>query len=240
MGKLSEKICLIIPCYNEEERLDMEKIKSFDGGCYFLFVNDGSKDDTLGLMKKNKQDNMFVLDLEKNGGKAEAVRRGMLYVKNLPIYDEITWVGFWDADMSTPLEELENYLMYNRTFAPSADAIWGSRVRRLGSNIVRTNKRHILGRMFANVTSFVLKLRCYDSQCGAKLFKKETLEPAFAEPFISRWIFDVAIMMRLRQHNIVEYPLNEWKDVKGSKIKMLPVAYKTLVEIFKIKQKYMK
>ena len=238
MSSPLEKMCIIVPCYNEEKRLDIDKFKSFTGGCYFLFVNDGSKDDTVGLLSRNKQDNMFILDLKQNGGKAEAVRQGMLHVKTLPIYNEIEWVGFWDADLSTPLDELYNYLKYYNTFSPEADTIWGSRVRRLGSNIVRTYKRHILGRMFANVTSFFLKLKCYDTQCGAKLFKKELIDDGFTEKFISRWIFDVEILMRLKKYNIVEYPLNTWIDIAGSKIKMIPVAYRTFAEIFRIRKKY--
>jgi glycosyltransferase involved in cell wall biosynthesis len=240
MFQLSEKMCIVIPCFNEEKRLDIEKFKGFKDDHYFLFVNDGSKDDTVGLLKRNQQENFFVLDLQKNSGKAEAVRQGMLHIKTLPILDEIKWVGFWDADLSTPLEELANFMIYYKTFNPGADSIWGSRVRRFGSNIVRTYKRHILGRVFANVTSFFLKLKCYDSQCGAKLFKKELVEEVFFEPFISRWIFDVEILMRLKNYNIVEYPLNTWVDVAGSKVKMLPVAYKTFVEIFRIRRKYMK
>jgi len=238
MNSLPEKMCMIIPCYNEEKRLDIESFKSFTGGCYFLFVNDGSKDDTIGLLKRNQQENIFVLDLTQNGGKAEAVRQGMLHIRTLPIYNGIKWVGYWDADLSTPLDELFNFMTYYKTFFPKAHTIWGSRVRRLGSNIKRTNKRHILGRMFANVTSFFLKLSCYDTQCGAKIFKKELIDDAFSEPFLSRWIFDVEILMRLRTYNIVEYPLNTWIDVAGSKIKMIPVAYRTFVEIFKIRKKY--
>jgi glycosyltransferase involved in cell wall biosynthesis len=240
MKQLTEKICLVVPCYNEEKRLKIQEFTSFDPNCYIVFVNDGSTDGTLKLIQDNLTSRGFCLNLERNSGKAEAIRQGILYLKGLPIFPEIQWVGYWDADLSTPLTELYYYLTYYQTFATEAQAIWGSRVRRLGSDIKRTFKRHFLGRFFANVTSLALRLRCYDSQCGAKLFKKELIEPGFGEPFISRWIFDVELMLRLDKYAIVEYPLNHWYDVGGSKIKMFSVAYRTLMEIFEIRNKYVK
>lgn len=240
MKPLTEKICLVVPCYNEEKRLKIQEFTSFDPNCYIVFVNDGSKDETLKLIQENVSSKCFCLNLEQNQGKAEAIRQGILFLKGLPIFSEIQWVGYWDADLSTPLTEIYNYLLYYQTFAPEAQAIWGSRVRRLGSDIKRTYKRHILGRFFANVTSLVLHLRCYDSQCGAKLFQKELIAPGFGEKFISRWIFDVELMLRLDHYAIVEYPLQHWYDVGGSKIKMFSVAYRTLMEIFKIRDKYVK
>ncbi|MCL6591604.1 MAG: glycosyltransferase [Firmicutes bacterium] len=240
MKQLTEKICLVVPCYNEEKRLKIQEFTSFDPNCYFIFVNDGSTDGTLKLIQENLRPGLFCLNLEQNSGKAEAIRQGILFLKGLPVFPEIQWAGYWDADLSTPLAELYDYLLFYQTFAPSAQAIWGSRVRRLGSDIKRSFKRHFLGRFFANITSLVLGLRCYDSQCGAKLFKKELLEPAFGEKFISRWIFDVELMLRLDKYSIVEYPLKHWHDVGGSKVKLFSVAYRTLMEIFRIRDKYVR
>jgi dolichyl-phosphate beta-glucosyltransferase len=239
MSDLPEKICLVIPCYNEEMRLNFEEFKAFDKNCFFLFVNDGSKDNTLELLEKNRDDNIIVFNLEKNSGKAEAVRQGMLYIKTLPLFDEIKWVGYWDADLATPLFEVFNFILYCNKFNVGASSIWGSRVKRLGSNILRSPKRHYLGRLFATVACQVLNLKCYDSQCGAKLFKKELIDIVFSEKFISKWIFDIEILLKLKNYNVIEYPLFEWKDISGSKVKILDVSYRTLIEIFKIRKKYL-
>ena len=83
MSYLSKEICLIIPCYNEGKRLDFKEFKKFKSSCYFLFVNDGSKDNTLDLIKKNIEEGIYVLDLPKNVGKGEAIRQGILYLENL-------------------------------------------------------------------------------------------------------------------------------------------------------------
>ncbi len=238
MRYLLEKVCLVIPCYNEAKRLDFEKFKVVKSNCYFLFVNDSSKDDTLDVIKENMTDNMYVLNLTKNVGKGEAVRRGMLYLKTLPIFQEIEWAGYWDADLSTPLDELNNFFLYAKTFPGKIDSIWGSRIFKLGCNIKRSFMRHFLGRLFSVVIGIFLKVESYDSQCGAKLIRKELLDISFLEPFISRWIFDLEILLRLEGYNIIECPLKNWTRVPGSKLRVSSVAFRTLLEIFKIRKKY--
>jgi glycosyltransferase involved in cell wall biosynthesis len=231
--------CLIIPCFNEAERLNIELFKTAGPDCYFLFVNDGSTDGTHELICRNQTDHLFYLRLGKNSGKAEAVRRGMLYLHQLPFFDAIRWVGYWDADLSTPLMELPNFFLYKSLYSSNPDAVWGSRVSRMGSNIKRSFLRHYFGRLFTTFTSTVLHLPCYDSQCGAKIFKKELIAEIFAEPFISRWIFDVEILLRMKDRQIIEYPLQYWQDVRGSKIKFIRVTYRTVLEVFKIRRKYL-
>lgn len=238
MRDLSEKVCLIIPCYNEANRIDFEKFNKYKSNCYFLFVNDGSKDNTLEVLKKNIKENMFILNIEQNVGKAEAVRRGILFTKTLSIFDKVEWVGYWDADLAASLNELSKFLMYCNLFDNRVDAVWGSRVYKLGSNIKRIWKRHICGRMFATAAKIVLHVESYDSQCGAKIFRKQIIDEFCSEPFISKWIFDIEILLRLKKYNIVEYPLLDWTDISGGKLNVMRVALTTLIEIGKIKAKY--
>lgn len=240
MYNLQEKICLVVPCYNEASRLDFKKLSSCGENCYFLFVNDCSVDGTLDLLKRNLNKNMFILNLDKNYGKGEAVRRGMLHVQNLPIFNKIDWVGFWDADLATPLSELNNFILFKNTFYPKAEAIFGSRVVRLGSSIMRSYQRRVAGRLFATFIGFSLGIVCYDSQCGAKLFRKDIIDKYFKEPFISRWIFDVEILLRMDQKNIAEYSLGYWTDVSGGSLKVFFVALSVLGDILKLRKKYSK
>jgi glycosyltransferase involved in cell wall biosynthesis len=238
MYNQQEKICLVIPCYNEAKRLDFKKLSNSGDNCFFLFVNDCSADGTLDLLKKNLNRNMFILNLEKNLGKGEAVRRGMLHMKNIPIWDEIDWVGFWDADLATPLDELNNFILFKDTFYSNAEAIFGSRVVRLGSSILRSYKRSISGRLFATFIGFTLGIVCYDSQCGAKLFRKDVVDKYFKEPFVSKWIFDVEILLRMGQKNIAEYSLREWTDVPGGSLKVSKIALAVLKDVLKLRKRY--
>lgn len=220
------KILIIIPCFNEEERLPISDFLNYiecNSEHNFLFVNDGSTDDTKGLLRAlcQKSNRFKMLDLNNNSGKAEAIRQGMLYSTNLP-YD---YIGFLDADLAAPISEINNIASFiNNDY--SAFLLLGSRVKLLGStNIKRSKKRHYLGRVFATIVGRMLNIGIYDTQCGAKLIKREVIETVFHEPFVSKWLFDVEILFRLRNSalnidgKLIEVPLKNWEEKPGSKIK---------------------
>jgi glycosyltransferase involved in cell wall biosynthesis len=189
----------------------------------FIFVDDGSTDGTARVLKTlaNAASNFRLISLQKNRGKAEAVRQGVLS----GIASGAEYVGYWDADLATPLSAILDFVDQFRQ-QPGLLLVMGSRVRLLGRTVVRKAYRHYLGRVFATFASIVLRLPVYDTQCGAKLFMNcKPLALAFKDPFISRWVFDVEIIARLLrgagisgQTAICEYPLTEWRDVRGSKI----------------------
>jgi glycosyltransferase involved in cell wall biosynthesis len=228
------KCCLVIPCYNEAKRLAVARFSGFienNSQVDFLFVNDGSKDDTFAILSKLQTDNpqrIKVLNLVKNSGKAEAVRQGMLAV-NVAQYN---YVGFWDADLAVPLSEFPRMaeIIQNK---PQLFCLLASRVKLLGYEIVRKPLRHYLGRTFATAASLFLKMSVYDTQCGAKLFRAEIISELFSAKFRTHWIFDVEILLRfklwyLQKHvdavnkledYINEMPLLRWQDVDGSKVK---------------------
>ena len=230
---MSDQILVIVPCYNEEKRLEKKKFIDFAkhaGSFQFLFVDDGSRDGTYSVlagMQKELPEKMDVLKLEKNSGKAEAVRRG--FIKAIQS-SKANLIAFWDADLATPLEALPNFsaLFHQR---PHVEMVFGSRVKLLGRHIERRAIRHYLGRVFATAASMVLNLSVYDTQCGAKMFRRtETLAKLFQEKFHSKWIFDVEIIARYlklkkgwtqdeMESTICEFPLPEWRDVRGSKVR---------------------
>lgn len=226
-------LTLVVPCYNEADRLDAERFLGFLAPGHdvrFLFVNDGSRDDTLArleTLRERAPSTIQVLDLETNCGKAEAVRRGLL----AGLDEGADLVGFWDADLSTPLDELPPFLdVLGRR--PEIQMVFGSRVKLLGRQIVRRAWRHYLGRVFATLVSTMLGLPVYDTQCGAKIFRASTaLRNVLAEPFVSRWLFDVEILARwigtagshATAASIYELPLTRWRDVPGSSL--TPRAY---------------
>ena len=225
------KTCIVVPCYNETGRLHPGEFLEWgrrSPDLHFLFVNDGSTDGTRELLNRLSQacpERIRSFDLERNGGKAEAVRQGFLE-SFASGYDTI---GYWDADLSTPLETIPVFCRILMDRGP--DAVIGSRVRLLGRHIRRRPLRHYLGRLFATCASLAIGLPVYDTQCGAKIFRNtERLRQVFRTPFRVKWTFDVEILARFlllerifggpaTRDRFVEYPLERWDDVPGSKLK---------------------
>lgn len=239
-------LILIIPCYNEALRLPVDALAAWTLPGYetrFLLVNDGSRDNTwqvLEALRDRAPERIEILDVQPNRGKAEAVRRGMARAfMTSPAY-----VGFWDADLATPLSEVSRFLaiLDNR---PEIDMVFGSRVKLLGRLIERKAYRHYYGRALATAISLVLDIGVYDTQCGAKLFRAGPgLEEVFRTPFLSHWLFDVEIVARYRDvlraekrrvsDTIYEVPLREWRDVGQSKVRLRDalLAYIDLARIY--------
>jgi glycosyltransferase involved in cell wall biosynthesis len=220
--------CLVVPCYNEQHRLDVGAFEGFaqrNPDVSFCFVNDGSRDRTgeiLDGLQRRRSANVLVITLPSNRGKAEAVRQGMIRAR---AWKAFAYVGYWDADLATPLEQLR--LM--RTLAdgrPGCLMVLGSRILRLGADIRRRAIRHYPGRVFATCASLVLDLPVYDTQCGAKLVRADILPHLFEQPFDSRWLFDVEVLARLRElvgrqallDHVIEAPLGAWHDKRGSNL----------------------
>jgi len=221
---------VVVPCYNEARRLNARAFTQFRLSGHwveFLFVNDGSRDDTLETLQQvrcGSADTIRVRDQQPNQGKAEAVRTGMLEA----LATDADFVGYWDADLATPLTALPAFLHVLED-RPNVDVVLGSRVKLLGRVIERHAWRHYLGRVFATLVSQLLRLEVYDTQCGAKLFRAtDELRAVLSEPFKTSWLFDVEILARLIAANpfgtrevalrLYELPLDEWRDVPGSKL----------------------
>ena len=215
---------------------------------HFVFVNDGSKDDTLEVLNnicKPFPERAKVLDLKRNQGKAEAIRSGMQYIVNEGITCD--YVGFMDADLATPLEEIERAISAMKDFN-SPSLILGSRIKLFGTTeISRSDYRHYVGRVIATFISKALKLAIYDTQCGFKFVRMDRVAPLFKDPFISRWLFDVELIFRLLQitgynkinGELIELPVTRWEEKGGSKIP-LSYVFRIPFELYRIKKAYRK
>jgi len=250
---------LVVPCYNEAARLDERAFLAWATAApphlSLLFVDDGSTDDTQRVLQRlaaAAPGRVRTLALTPNGGKAEAVRRGMLQA-----CASAERVGYWDADLATPLEALSDFEAVLDAPGCEHEMVFGARVGLLGRDIRRKMSRHYLGRVFATLAANVLGIPIYDTQCGAKLFRvtgacrvrtlraqsrlsraaprADDLAAAIGTPFRCRWTFDVELIARfvmLKQRRaaaqhaervIYELPLRRWTDVPGSKLSALSV-----------------
>jgi len=246
------KCQLVVPCYNEALRLRGDAFSDFVGdhdAVTLLFVNDGSTDGTADLLRelvKSAPGRMELLDLERNGGKAAAVHRGM----QRALASGADVAGYLDADLATPLEAVPQFLAQLAS-DPALQMVFGSRVKLLGREIVRSSLRHYLGRVFATAASVALDLAIYDTQCGAKVFRATPLvRRLFEEPFSTGWIFDVELLARLvALHRrgeapdpaslIYEFPLHAWCEVGGSKV--VPLDFpRAALELWGVYRRYLR
>jgi dolichyl-phosphate beta-glucosyltransferase len=228
---ISPEVALVVPCYNEAARLDTDAFVSFvtaRPAVRLVMVDDGSEDGTAAILERIRAaapHAVTVIRQAANRGKGEAVRAGILAATA----ENPAVVGFWDADLSTPLPAVDDFLAVLRA-RPEVEFVLGSRVLLMGRDVKRRPWRHYLGRVFATAVSLALDLPVYDTQCGAKMVRVNgATGTLFAMPFRSRWIFDVELIARYlrlpvaagepsRRQRLYELVLPAWHDKPGSKL----------------------
>ncbi|HEX9510931.1 MAG TPA: glycosyltransferase [Puia sp.] len=233
---------IIIPCYNEEARLDPSGFTGFleaHPSLTLVFVNDGSKDNTAGLIDKMKTEapsRILALHLDRNQGKAVAVSEGISFCLS-PASGTFDFIGYLDADLSVSLDEMERIC---RIATDSGlDYAYGSRIQKLNTTINRSFFRHIMGRIIATIVDKRFRLGIYDTQCGAKLFSTDLAKVITGKKFFTKWLFDIEISLRIRNERPGakgdEIPLHTWNSQKGSKITLLqtPTVIRDLIRLFK-------
>jgi glycosyltransferase involved in cell wall biosynthesis len=240
-NKISFPLAIIIPFFNEEKRLTIEPFIQFakeNSNILLLLVNDGSNDETLQLLKQIQEKsphNIDILDLKKNVGKGNAIRAGMEKI----ITQQIPFIAYIDADLSVSFDEILK--LYTLIQAEKHDAIFGSRLKKNGSDIQRSRFRHIAGRTVATIIETHFKIGCYDTQCSAKIFNAKFLKPTIQDPFYTRWFFDIEIILRARKldsdFKVTEIPLDKWEHKPGSKINMFSF-FNVMKEILILFAKY--
>ncbi|MEM3112796.1 MAG: glycosyltransferase [Candidatus Pacearchaeota archaeon] len=214
-------LTLIVPAYNEERRIGrmLDEYSNFiiknNVKCHILIVVNNTKDNTIGVIKtyQNKYHFIEYINLVK-GGKGYAILEGIKY--SLKKY-KLKFIGFVDADLSTRPEDffyLYNELIKNYNTSGVIASRWlkNSKTERSLGKLIRSKGFNFLVRSL-----FLFNYR--DTQCGAKLFKREVFEKIIGEVKSMEWAFDVDILYLCKKHGfrIKELPTN-WVDKEGSKI----------------------
>lgn len=221
------KTGIIIPCYNEEKRLNSSAFLSFikaHADYVFCFVNDGSKDDTLGLLRSVEAQvpaQITVVDIKRNMGKAAAVRAGARHLYNR---EDISYIGFIDADLSTDFDDFKALVKTLKSDS-RLNMVFGSRYSVHG-DIEQNGFRKVVSGQMRCIIKRILGLPIKDTQCGAKVFSRSIIPVIYKEAFLSKWLFDVEIFFRLKKYlgrknvmlHLYEQPLKRWVHVDDSRI----------------------
>ena len=228
---MRRSISIIIPAYNEENRLgaSLDKIRSYLAASDWefseiLIVDDGSRDGTKEVARKA---GVRVLENPGNRGKGYTVRHGMLEARG-------DWVLYSDADLSAPIEELEK--LWAAVEREKAQVAIGSRaVDRSLVGVHQPRAREMMGRFFNLMMRVVTGLPFRDTQCGFKLFEGKTAREVFSRQQLEGFGFDVEVLFIARQqrYKAVEVPVR-WDNVEGTKVSLW-LGAKAFVDPLKIR-----
>ena len=225
-------LSVIIPTYNEEKRIgeSLKKIAAYlsrqDYSYEIIIVDDASSDKTVKIIE-DFAENIVLLRNKKREGKGYSVRQGVLAAKG-------DFVLFSDADLSTPIEELEKLLFWLKNGAQLA---LGSR-RLPNSEIILPQPflRRLMGRIFNLLVRIFVVRGFYDTQCGFKCFEKETADFLFEKQHLSGFCFDVEILYLARKFKkrVKEIPVR-WFNSPASKIGPLKHSFLMFLDLFRIR-----
>jgi dolichyl-phosphate beta-glucosyltransferase len=214
----------VVPCYNEAERWSTEYWKKLldSTDFHWIFVDDGSTDSTFQKIAAIQSKRVSLVRLPQNVGKSEALRIGLISASE----SNSDYVGFMDADgafLQNDLNAIEQHA--NQVVSQKkVNMVWGSRVALAGHDIQRTQTRHYLGRIVNTFVMWGVDVSIYDTQCGLKLFRNdEYFQRSLNFKTRTRWFFDLEIYSQFAKENrmspiVVEYPLQSWQEIPGSKI----------------------
>lgn len=215
-------LSVVIPAYNEETRLGatLDRITAFlmanaAARSEIVVVDDGSADATAALVERYSATHPFVRLLKNPGnrGKGYAVRHGMLEARG-------DWVLFSDADMSTPIEEVDR-LIAAAERAGAAIAIGSRALDRSKVKVRQSAARELSGRAFNLFMRIVTGLPFRDTQCGFKLYRRDAARQVFSVQQLDGFSFDVEDLVIAKRLHIpaIEIPV-EWANVEGTKVSL--------------------
>ena len=235
-------LSIIIPIYNEQDRIEntIKKITDYLSikNYYYeiILVNDGSSDDTANIinnikinLKRNiKNYNILILNNNKNMGKGFSVRKGILSAKG-------NYILFSDADLSTPIDELENLIKYLQN---GYNIAIGSRGLKDSKIIIRQNKgREYMGKLFNIFVKLITKLKYSDTQCGFKCFDRKAVDSIFPYLKINDFSFDVEILYLAEKLGlkVKEAPIH-WANSVNSKVRITKDPINMFMGLLKIRK----
>ena len=237
-------LSVILPLYNEEKRLRnlFMKINEFKflnkNKIEFIFVNDGSNDNSYLLIKNFINENKKRIDLKlvsykDNKGKGFALKKGVAKAKH-------DWIITIDIDLSVKLEQIKIW-QKKKLISKKLKVYFGSRLLS-GSKVKAKKDRKFIGFIFNIILRKILNsnlLNIKDTQCGYKLYEKSIAKKIFKKLTENGYIHDVEILILLQRSKILvkEIPV-EWKHKHGSKINLFIDSIIMLKNLLILKKKY--
>ena len=230
-----KSISIIYPVFNEEKRLRktfLDIIKFEQSNKFlkkeYIFVNDGSSDQTLSIIKQKFKNNkkVKVISYNKNMGKGYALKKGVQIAKN-------DWVLTTDADCSVSNFQLLKWI--EKKYLDQDNLIYfGSRNHPL-SVVKKKTLRKIVGMIFKFSIRFFFQIKISDTQCGFKLYKLNIAKKIFRKILINDYMHDIEICVIAKKLKlrIKDLPV-KWTHIDHSKINFITDFFKVAFSLIKI------
>jgi dolichyl-phosphate beta-glucosyltransferase len=228
-------LSVVIPAYNEAKRIGasvrrvLDYLRAQPFTWEFLVVDDGSSDETVEVVKQAGGPDVRVISYTPNRGKGGALQVGMLEAAG-----EI--VLFSDADLSTPIEQLEAFLPW---FSQGYDVVIGTRKTRQAQIMVRQPLlRRLGGKAFTRLSNLILGVRVTDATCGFKAWTRHAAREVFSRQTVRGWGFDAETLLIAHRlgFRIKEVPVR-WADDAASRVSLLRDTLGSLSELLRIRIK---
>ncbi|GAK55477.1 glycosyl transferase, family 2 [Candidatus Vecturithrix granuli] len=228
-------LSVVIPAYNEEQRIatTLKRLCAYleqqSYSSEVIVVDDGSTDQTVKVVNNILQHikHSVLIQNGVNRGKGYSVRQGVLQARG-------DYILFSDADLSTPIEEVEKLLQF---LQQGYDIAIGS--RGLKESNVRVHQawyREGMGKIFNHLARLLLLTQFSDTQCGFKCFRENVAKELFTRQTIDHFSFDVEILALAahRGYRIQEVPIR-WDNEPHSRVKMFTDSLGMLKDLLKIR-----
>lgn len=232
-------LSVVIPVYNEEARLGgtLTRIHEYLAAQSYkseiLVVDDGSTDRTVEVAKSAGADSRLrLLCHEVNRGKGAAVRTGMAAARG-------QFALFSDADLSTPIEEIEK--LWPKLGA-GFDIVIGSRGLRESQIVVHQNiVRETMGRTFNLLVRLLVVPGIHDTQCGFKLFTRRAVDAVFPRCQLNGWAFDVELLALALSEGlrIAEVPVR-WINSPNTRVKAFSASKQMFFDLLRLRRRFKK
>jgi len=232
-------VSIVIPAYNESVRLNgplrsmLEYLSRHASNAEIIIVDDGSSDDTTEVARSILNDRCTMasnmIRYEKNRGKGYAVRIGLQSASaDIAIFS--------DADLSTPISEMEKLIVPIRS--GECDITFGSRA--IDRSLIGTHQpwqREQGGKVMNLIIRMLSGLPFSDTQCGFKAFNMVKFRPLLDLMTIDRFGFDVEFLFVAQYHGLqlLEIPVR-WNDVAGSKVSVIRDTRRMIAELMQIRR----